>query len=212
MPGWIELVFGGFVYWVHDRWKPKTHTHTHTLVLRPLFRDYPGEQETVSGSGISWAICKSAPHSRQITMPATHHSSFLLAGCPSNSFKALKAKAQNTDSWILKSCLFFCKVLYSFVCAFSAWAFSASTLLVGQQEGHPACKKLSSEVLVWLSVWSKVQTCIWPSWYHCRSLSLASVKSRLVLPFLVPAYPGSPRKRAAKRVHACVFILLYHHI
>ena len=32
------------------------------------------EQETVSGSGISWAICKSAPRSRQITMPAPHHS------------------------------------------------------------------------------------------------------------------------------------------
>jgi len=30
----------------------------------------------VSGSGISWAICKSAPRSRQITMPAPHHSSF----------------------------------------------------------------------------------------------------------------------------------------
>jgi len=27
-----------------------------------------------------------------------------------------------------------------------------------------------------------VQTCIWPSWCHCHSLSLASVKSRLVLP------------------------------
>jgi len=27
------------------------------------------KQETVSGSGISWAICKSAPCSRQITMP-----------------------------------------------------------------------------------------------------------------------------------------------
>jgi len=26
------------------------------------------------------------------------------------------------------------------------------TLLVGQQEGHPACKKLSGEVLAWLSV------------------------------------------------------------
>jgi len=37
--------------------------------------------------------------------------------------------------------------------------------------------------LAWLSVWSKVQTCIWPSWCHCHSLSLASVKSRLVLPF-----------------------------
>jgi len=41
--------------------------------------------------------------------------------------------------------------------------FSALMLLVGQQEGHPACKKLSGEVLAWLSVWSKVQTCIWPS-------------------------------------------------
>jgi len=37
------------------------------------------------------------------------------------------------------------------------------TLLVGRQEGHPACKKLSSGVLAWLSVWSEVQTCIWPS-------------------------------------------------
>jgi len=34
------------------------------------------KQETVSGSGINWAICKSAPHSRQITTPAPHHSVF----------------------------------------------------------------------------------------------------------------------------------------
>jgi len=38
-------------------------------------------------------------------------------------------------------------------------------------------------VLAWLSVWSEMQTCIWPSWCHCHSLSLASLKSRLVLPF-----------------------------
>ena len=31
------------------------------------------KQETVTGSVISWAICKSAPRSRQITMPAPHH-------------------------------------------------------------------------------------------------------------------------------------------
>jgi len=62
-------------------------------------------------------------------------------------------------------------------------ALSALTLLVGRQEGHPACKKLSGGVLVWLSVWSEVQTYIWPSWCHCHSLSLASVKSRLVFPF-----------------------------
>ena len=42
-------------------------------------------------------------------------------------------------------------------------AFSALTLLVGQQEGHPACKKLSGGMLAWLSVWSELQTCIWPS-------------------------------------------------
>jgi len=36
-----------------------------------------------SGSGISWAICKSAPRSKQITAPAPHHSSFLQARCPS---------------------------------------------------------------------------------------------------------------------------------
>jgi len=34
------------------------------------------KQETVSGSGISWAICKSAHHSRQITTPTPHHSVF----------------------------------------------------------------------------------------------------------------------------------------
>ena len=73
----------------------------------------------------------------------------------------------------------FCK--RSFLTFFSV--FGALTLLVGRQEGHPACKKQSGGVLVWLSVWSKVQTCIWPSWCHCHSLSLASVKSRLVLPF-----------------------------
>jgi len=62
-------------------------------------------------------------------------------------------------------------------------AFSALTLFVGQQEGHPACKQLSGGLLAWLSVWSEVQTCISPSGCHCHSLSLASVKSRLVLPF-----------------------------
>ena len=42
-------------------------------------------------------------------------------------------------------------------------ALSALTLLVGRQGKHPACKKLSGEVLAWLSVWNKVQTCIRPS-------------------------------------------------
>ena len=74
-------------------------------------------------------------------------------------------------------------------------------LLVGRQEGH---KKLSGGVLAWLSFWSEVQTCIRPSWCHCHSLSLASVKSRFGFTFLVPAHLGSPGKRAIKRVCVCV--------
>ena len=55
------------------------------------------KQETVSGSGISWAICKSAPRSSQITTPAPHQSVFLQAGClscrPTDSVIALKQVA-----------------------------------------------------------------------------------------------------------------------
>ena len=72
----------------YTRTHARTHTHTHTF--NGPFSRLPGwagtrkvkpnwialEQETVSGSGISWAICKSAPRCRQITMPAPHHSVF----------------------------------------------------------------------------------------------------------------------------------------
>ena len=86
--------------------EPHTHTHTRLTALCPGLPRWAGtrkvkqiwillKQQTVSGSGISWAICKPAPRSKQITMPAPHHSVFLQAGCPScrptNSVKALKA-------------------------------------------------------------------------------------------------------------------------
>jgi len=66
-----------------------THTHTHTRLtalclglpmwngtrkVKPIW--ILVKQETVSGSGISWAACKSAHCSRQITTPAPHHSVF----------------------------------------------------------------------------------------------------------------------------------------
>jgi len=63
-----------------------THTHTHTCLtaLCPGLHGWAStrivkpfwillEQETVSGSGISSAICKSAPRSRQTTTPVPHH-------------------------------------------------------------------------------------------------------------------------------------------
>ena len=59
-------------------------THARLMALFPGLPRWAGtrkvkpvwillKQETVIGSGISWAICKSAPRSRQITMPAPHH-------------------------------------------------------------------------------------------------------------------------------------------
>jgi len=53
-----------------------------------------------------------------------------------------------------KYTLFFLHVFIQF------FSFSALTLLVGRQEGNPACKKMSGGVLAWLSVWSEVQACI----------------------------------------------------
>jgi len=53
-------------------------------------------------------------------------------------------------------CIYVCMLFINF-------AFSALMLLVGRQEGHPDCKKLSGGVLAWLSVWSEMQTYVWPS-------------------------------------------------
>ena len=90
------------------------------------------------------------------------------------------------------------RILKNVLNTLEAIAFSALTLLVGRQEGHPACKKLSGGVLAWLSVWSEVQTCIWSSWCHCHSLCLASVKSRLDLPFWYRLTRVDPEKGPLK--------------
>ena len=65
----------------------RQNTHTHLMALCPGLPRWAGTrkvkpiwillmQQTLSGSGIRWAVCKSAPRSRQITMPAPHHSVF----------------------------------------------------------------------------------------------------------------------------------------
>ena len=119
--------------------------------------------------------------------PQTHNSASLASVCHTAGCSATFCSQHNITMQ-----------LYTNICA-----FRALTLLVGRQEGHLACKKLSGGVLAWISAWSEVQTCIWPSWCHCHSLSLALVKSTLVFTFLVQAYPGSPGRRAVKCVCVC---------
>jgi len=60
--------------------------------------------------------------------------------------------------------------------------------------------------------WSEMQTCTWPSWCHCQSLSLASVKSRLVLPFWYRFSRVVLEKGPLNRcvcVRACVFQMVH---
>jgi len=66
--------------------------------------------------------------------------------------------SSNNTVYCVSDCSFIFLCVHVYLCA-----FSALMLLVGWQEGHPACKKLSYEVLVWLSVWSEVQTCTCPA-------------------------------------------------
>ena len=165
----------------------------------------------MGGSDISWTVCKSfALHSRQITMPAPYHSVFTgrMFFPPPNQQRQTTEGTSNQNQNISKHAWtpFFLKDKICFVRSgqlrLTAFAFSALTLLVGRQEGHPACKKLSGGVLAWLSVWGEMQTCIWPSWCHCHSLSLAPVNPDWFYQngsvFLVPAYPGCPGKKAIK--------------
>ena len=79
-------------------------------------------------------------------------------------------------------------------------AFSALTLLVGRQEGHPACKNLEwwgAGVIICLERGADlhmVQLMPLPLTVSCFS------KIRIGFTCLVPAHPGSPGQRAVKRV------------
>jgi len=83
------------------------------------------------------------------------------------------------------------------------FAISAFTLLVGWQEGHPACKKLTGGVLVVICLEQGADL------HMAQLLPLPALtfshfsKIQIGFTFLVPAHPGSPRKRSVKLV--CVF-------
>ena len=88
----------------------------------------------------------------------------------------------------------------------SGSAFSALTLLVGRQEGHPACKKTEqwgAGVVICLERGADLhiaQLMPLPLTVSCFS------KIQIGFTFLVPAHPGSPGKRAVKRVCVCVCV------
>ena len=92
----------------------RTQTHTHTFNGPLSGTTVPGwagtrkvkpiwillKRGTVSGSGISSAVCKSAPRSRQTTTPAPNHSVFT-GRMP---FLLPNQQHQSTEGYILWSC------------------------------------------------------------------------------------------------------------
>ena len=109
-----------------------THTHTRLMALCP---GLPGsactrkvkpiwillKQETVSGSGISWAVCTAIQtDNHSITPPL----SFLQAWCPSyrptNSFKALKAYFLK---FVTLYKLFLCVLCFALCALFHSYRF-----------------------------------------------------------------------------------------
>ena len=87
------------------------------------------------------------------------------------------------------------------------FAFSALMLLVGQQEGHPACKKLEwwgAGMVICLERDADLHVA------QLMPLPLTvSFFSKIQIGFtcLVLAHPGCPRKRAVRRVCVCVCCL-----
>jgi len=82
------------------------------------------------------------------------------------------------------------------------FACSALTLLVGRQEGHPACTKLE-----WWGV--GVVICLKRDLHMAQLMTLPLTvscfsKIQIGFIFLVPARPCSPGKRAVKQVCVCV--------
>jgi len=95
---------------------------------------------------------------------------------------------------------------------FIAWsiAFSALTLLVGRQEGHPACEKTEwwgTGMVVCLERGADLhmaQMMPLPLTVSCFS------NIQIGFTFLVPAYPGGPGQRAVnRRVCVCVCVCVW---
>jgi len=96
------------------------------------------------------------------------------------------------------------EVCFSGSFAVTLCTFSALTLLVGRQKGHPACKKLEcwdAGVVICLERGADLhmaQLMPVPLTVSCFS------KIQIGFTFLVPAHPGSPGQRAVKRVCVCL--------
>ena len=87
--------------------------------------------------------------------------------------------------------------------------FSALTLLVGWQEGHPACKKLSGGYWHGYLTGTRCRFAYGtadPTATDC--LLLHEIQIGFGFTFLVPAHPGSPRQNPESRKTVVVVVVV----
>jgi len=156
-------------------------------------------------------ICTESRHS---------HTDYFQDGSGSSFCPILALNCQSGLDTLLVNCENFkaSPSLFMFIYSFPSMFIYVPSVLwrcwLGGRKGIRPVKKLSGEVLAWLSAWSVVQTCIRPSCCHCHSLSLASVKSRSVLPFwyrLTSGVLGGTRGYTAY-TNLRVFLTAYTHL
>ena len=156
-----------FCAWVQHANHPATeppcdahaHTHTHLMALCPGLPRWAGtrkvkpiwilrEQETVSGSGISWTICKSAPRSRQITTPAPHYSVFTgrMLFLPPNQ----QCQSSEGNCVVYKYFCYWCRIVV-------LWTRMCSVCLL-QLYPPTGCKYVTTKSLIETSCWSQLHS------------------------------------------------------
>jgi len=153
----------------------------------------------VSGSGISYAICKSAPWPRykHTSIPPL---SFVQAGCPATRPTGSKHWRLSckfpmllTINWSMPVTKLFACTLFHHIhimckeeCEWMQHNFVwypvdilMSSVLwrcwLGGRKGVQPVKTEWWDIGVIICLWGEVQICIWPSRCHCHSLSLAPV-------------------------------------
>ena len=161
------------------------HTHTCLTALCPGLPGWAGtrkvkpiwillKQDTVSGSGISWAICKSAPRSRLITTPAPHSSVFTgrMPFLPPNQ------QRQSTEGKCILFAQYFCFSIFYFVCTIvGLWQSSSVVDLCDRVSTSVENQKkigwLSEEACQFQSCKAKVRK--FGSWKRCISYFAAHI-------------------------------------
>ena len=129
---WVKQYLGNckkcYVYFATV--EPITHTHTHLTTLFPGLPGWAGtrkvkpiwillKRETVSGSDISWAVCKFAPSSRQRNTPAPHHSSFFTGRMP---FLPPNEQRQSTEGKLNRSSCVITVLIVFMLCSSIPWS------------------------------------------------------------------------------------------